>query len=293
MQFCLFTLYSNHATKSFQSNQNGFSRKLHSVWKFQIKTKICVFCLIFVAAHYDEIFYICLFFGIAVLILLSSIMIVFGRIILHKRNASRMNSGAASVSELSTTVDALTKLQSSDTIVVTTITNDNDTVTNATKTGSNINNSTDERTESTSDIDLTAPISIPSISSRNNVSHFQQSIVLNTIAIFNWRWWWWCFFFSFSIRFSFHNHSQQQHLYNTYTPSSYGNLEPSSISYALVTPDLYNGNQTMALHSTMMRPPSNQTTANAAAAAATGLYNHTLPHNLRMYPSDVSKHSFL
>lgn len=77
---------------------------------------------------------------------------------------------------------------------------------------------------------------------------------------------------------------QQQHLYNTYTPSSYGNLEPSSISYALVTPDLYNGNQTMALHSTMMRPnatiPSNQPSVAAAAA----LYNHTLPHNLRTYP---------
>ncbi|XP_055301870.1 uncharacterized protein LOC129568237 [Sitodiplosis mosellana] len=190
----------------------------------------------FSEAHYDEIFYICLFFGIAVLILLSSIMIVFGRIILHKRSASTMNSGAASVSELSTTVDAMTKLQSSDTIVVTTMNNDNDT--NITKTGTNINNSTDKRTENTSDIDLTTPISIPSISNRNN----------------------------------------QQHLYNTYTPSSYGNLEPSSISYALVTPDIYNGNQTMALHSTMMRPPSNQT---ANAAAATGIYNHTLPHNLR------------
>lgn len=75
---------------------------------------------------------------------------------------------------------------------------------------------------------------------------------------------------------------QQQHLYNTYTPSSYGNLEPSSISYALVTPDLYNGNQTMTLHSTMMRPPPNQpSTVNTAAA---GLYANTLPHNLRMYP---------
>lgn len=76
---------------------------------------------------------------------------------------------------------------------------------------------------------------------------------------------------------------QQQHLYSTYTPSTYGNLEPSSISYALVTPDLYNGNQTMALHSTMMRPTTMQTNQ-PSTANATGLYNHTLPHNLRMYP---------
>ncbi|XP_031633868.1 uncharacterized protein LOC116347430 [Contarinia nasturtii] len=206
----------------------------------------------FSEAHYDEIFYICLFFGIAVLILLCSIMYVFGRIILHKRNASAMNSGAVSVSELSTTVDAMTKLQSSDTIVVTTMTTtDNDTTATTTKntnntniksTGIAINNTNDECTDNTSDIDLKTPMSIPSISSRNN----------------------------------------QQHLYNTYTPSSYGNLEPSSISYALVTPDLYNGNQTMALHSTMMRPPSNQlSTSNVNAATATGIYNHTLPHNLR------------
>lgn len=204
-------------------------------------------------------------------------MIVFGRIILHKRNASTMNSSAASVSELSTTVDAMTKLQSSDTIVVTTITTDSDN--NITKVGTNINNSTDEHIENASDIDINTPISIPSISSRNNVSHFQRCYcfeyhckVLNETIIFL------CFF-------GFHSPCYlQQHLYNTYTPSSYGNLEPSSISYALVSPDLYNGNQTMTLHSTMMRPSSNQTTVNSIAAAPTGLYNHTLPHNLRMYP---------
>lgn len=76
---------------------------------------------------------------------------------------------------------------------------------------------------------------------------------------------------------------QQQHLYNTYTPSTYGNLEPSSISYALVAPDLYNGNQTMALHSAMMRPTAIQNNQSSMTPAATGLYNHTLPHNLRMY----------
>ena len=58
-------------------------------------------------------------------------MFVFGRIILHKRQASAMNSGAVSVSELSTTVDAMTKLQSSDSIVVTTLNADDD---DATKT---------------------------------------------------------------------------------------------------------------------------------------------------------------
>lgn len=104
-------------------------------------------------------------------------MIVFGRIIVNKRNASAMNSGAASVSELSTTVDAMTKLQSSDTIVVTTLTTDTEstnpaknTNTTTTPTTTSINKSTDECTESTSDIDLTTPMSIPSISSRNNVS---------------------------------------------------------------------------------------------------------------------------
>lgn len=75
---------------------------------------------------------------------------------------------------------------------------------------------------------------------------------------------------------------QQQHLYSTYTPSTYGNLEPNSISYALVAPDLYNGNQTMTLHSTMMRPATIQSSQSSAAVNA-GLYNHTLPHNFRMH----------
>lgn len=46
-----------------------------------------------------------------------------------------------------------------------------------------------------------------------------------------------------------------QQLYNTYTPSSYGNLEPTSISYALVTPNCYGSNQ--AIHGGVVRPGSN------------------------------------
>lgn len=143
---------------------------------------ICFCVWSFIAAHYDEIFYICLFFGIAVLILLSSIMVVFGRIILHKRNASAMNSSAVSVSELSTTVDAMTKLQSSDTIVVTTMTTDSDVV-NTKASSPAIANANDECIDGTSDIDLTTPISIPSISSRNNVS-FEKSLVFSLFSFF-------------------------------------------------------------------------------------------------------------
>lgn len=99
-------------------------------------------------------------------------MIVFGRILLHKRNTSTIDSTAVSVSELSTTVDAMTKLQSNDAIVVTTMTTDAETTTNnATNIiRSDLTATNDENTENTSDIDLTTPLSIPSISSRNNVS---------------------------------------------------------------------------------------------------------------------------
>lgn len=99
-------------------------------------------------------------------------MIVFGRILLHKRNTSTIDSTAVSVSELSTTVDAMTKLQSNDAIVVTTMTTDAETTTNnATNIiRSDLTASNDENIENTSDIDLTTPLSIPSISSRNNVS---------------------------------------------------------------------------------------------------------------------------
>lgn len=68
-----------------------------------------------------------------------------------------------------------------------------------------------------------------------------------------------------------------QHLYS-YAPSSYGNIEPNSISYALVTPDIYNANQTMALHSAMIRPASMQ-----SSQQSTGLYNHTMPTNISEY----------
>ena len=45
-----------------------------------------------------------------------------------------------------------------------------------------------------------------------------------------------------------------QQLYNTYTPSSYGNLEPTSISYALVAPNCYGGPQQAI--GTVIRPAS-------------------------------------
>lgn len=109
-------------------------------------------------------------------------MLVFGRIILHKRQASAMNSGAVSVSELSTTVDAMTKLQSSDTIIVTTLNAGADDGGDATKTkdgpiggggGKVAMSSVADKMGNdsiASDIDLKAPLSIPSISNRSNVS---------------------------------------------------------------------------------------------------------------------------
>lgn len=104
-----------------------------------------------------------------------------------------MNSGAVSVSELSTTVDAMTKLQSSDTIVVTALNADDDDATKTKDNGMSIggggggggggngvvisngkamNVATDDMGSDSNapDIDLTAPLSIPSISNRNNVS---------------------------------------------------------------------------------------------------------------------------
>lgn len=119
-------------------------------------------------------------------------MLVFGRIILHKRQASAMNSGAVSVSELSTTVDAMTKLQSSDTIVVTTLnaTDDGGGGGDMTKTKDGPNGggigATDKMGNDSiaSDIDLKAPLSIPSISNRNNVS------------------WCCCFYYRFEFRVS-------------------------------------------------------------------------------------------
>lgn len=99
-----------------------------------------------------------------------------------------MNSGAASCSELSTTVDAMTKLQSTDAVIVTTMTNDNTPTGEITSTvpspsaPATTNNgglaSIDENIDNTSDIDLTTPMSIPSISNRNNVRFFFLLFVL-------------------------------------------------------------------------------------------------------------------
>lgn len=45
-------------------------------------------------------------------------------------------------------------------------------------------------------------------------------------------------------------HYRQQHLYNTYTPSSYGNLEPSSISPKA---NLFNSNHHAPIHDNIVR----------------------------------------
>lgn len=102
-----------------------------------------------------------------------SIMIVFGRLMWSKRTANTSDSSAVSVSELSTTVDAMSKFQSGDTIVVTSM------AATDTPPTTNINNAQitpatismkEEANETASDIDLSTPLSIPSISNRNNVS---------------------------------------------------------------------------------------------------------------------------
>lgn len=144
-------------------------------------------------------------------------MIVIGRIVLHKQR-SQQTSAAETESrdgDSDATVGAITKLQVADAITpVTTIAEE-----------SNENSS--------EDVDLSTPITIPSISSRNNVRlPFERS--RGSLAMIQ------CVFLSF------------QHLYNTYTPSSYGNLDPSSISYALVPPNLYSSN--LAMHAGLVGP---------------------------------------
>lgn len=140
----------------------------------RIQTTILMFILW--PDHYDEIFYICLFFGIAVMILIASIMIVFGRLMWSKRSAGTSDSTAISVSELSTTVDTMSKYQSGDTIVVTSHGAETQPTTNISSTNANTAPAfvplatKDEASETTSDIDLPVPLSIPSISNRNNVS---------------------------------------------------------------------------------------------------------------------------
>lgn len=89
---------------------------------------------LFFADHHDELFYICLLFGVVVLILLSSILVVIGRIVLNKR---RINNA--------------TKLQTSETGTTA------------------LPNECTETISDEMDIDLTTPATIPSIS-RNNVS---------------------------------------------------------------------------------------------------------------------------
>lgn len=101
---------------------------------FRFILKNVAICLEIVSDHHDELFYICLLFGIVVLILLSSILVVIGRIVLNKR---RITNAA--------------KLQTSETGTTALPTECTETISNE------------------MDIDLTAPATIPSIS-RNNVS---------------------------------------------------------------------------------------------------------------------------
>lgn len=85
--------------------------------------------------------------------------------------------------------------------------------------------------------------------------------------------------------------TQQQHMYSTYGQNSYGNLDPNSISYALVTPDIYNANQTMTLHSAMMRPASIQNSQLSPTGSA--FYARTLPPNLSMFSFILQYHLFM
>lgn len=104
---------------------------------FIVTLRFTTFSILFVffrpADHHDELFYICLLFGVVVLILLSSILVVIGRIVLNKR---RVNMAA--------------KMQTSETGTTA------------------IPAECTETISDDMDIDLTAPATIPSIS-RNNV----------------------------------------------------------------------------------------------------------------------------
>lgn len=106
---------------------------------------------------------------------MASIMIVFGRLMWSKRTANTSDSTGVSVSELSTTVDTMGKFHSGDAIVVTSMANDTPQTTNISNSSAQItpaNVTTKEDTsETASDIDLSTPLSIPSISNRNNVSY--------------------------------------------------------------------------------------------------------------------------
>lgn len=90
-------------------------------------------------------------------------MIVIGRIVLHKqRNQQNLSNENTSGSDSAATVEAITKLQ----------------VTDAVKSVTTIAEESNEN--SSEDIDLTTPITIPSISSRNNV---RLKIIIYAVAM--------------------------------------------------------------------------------------------------------------
>lgn len=125
----------------------------YSCWIVNINSFFVPFLPI--ADHHEELFYICLLFSVALFVLLSSIMIVIGRIVLNKRH--QQNSNESSVSETAAGVAAMTKLPTEDTTASATTST---VVTNAVA---------DENTSDDIDIDLTTAITISSISNRNNV----------------------------------------------------------------------------------------------------------------------------
>lgn len=202
-----------------------------------------------IADHHEELFYICLLFSVALFVLLSSIMIVIGRIVLNKRH--QQNSNESSVSETAAGSAAMTKLPTEDTTASATTST---VVTNAVA---------DENTSDDIDNDLTTAITISSISNRNNVRTTSLSPQLDDtirnfqigrrvplklirqkkssflcVSIYLWS----CLLCLL--------HYRQQHLYNTYTPSSYGNLEPSSISPKA---NLFNSNHHAPIHDNIVR----------------------------------------
>lgn len=115
------------------------------------------------ADHHEELFYICLLFSVALFVLLSSIMIVIGRIVLNKRH--QQNSNETSVNESAVGDAAMTKLQTEHT-----------TTTASASAVATTTALADENTSDDMDIDLTTAITISSISNRNNVSDCVASL---------------------------------------------------------------------------------------------------------------------
>lgn len=161
-------------------------------------------------------------------------MIVIGRIVLNKRN--QQNSNDSSVSESAGGVGAMTKLHAEDT------------ATTATASTIATNVVADENTSDDLDIDLTTAITISSISNRNNV----RATTSTTFTAKGWciRGFVICATSIINTYKFLSVHYQQQHLYNTYTPSSYGNLEPSSISPKA---NLFTSNQHAPIHENIVR----------------------------------------